>query len=95
MKKKHLYLGILLVLFSGLTLFLFAQKNHEIKRQKVSKELKKALVKYLGKEEIYPDDLTLIEIDLNGFKPKYELLDEGYGCRFVIEGEVIELWSEQ
>ena len=94
-KKKSLYLSIIVVLLLVLTSYLFYQKSIALKSEAVVDDLRKALLTYIEKEESYPKSLTKITFDDKGLSISYEALEDGRGCRFIIEGQVYELWDEK
>ena len=78
-----------------LTSYLFYKKSISLKSEVVVENLRKALLTYIEKEESYPKNLTKIIFDDKGLSIRYEALEDGRGCRFVIEGQVYELWDEK
>ena len=90
---KKTYLSIILLCFGALTSLLFLQKSNNLKKEAVKEELQKSLVRYLEREEVYPDKLDDIKVNFRKLKIRYEVLDDGQSCRYWVEDELVELWS--
>lgn len=94
MKKKHIYLLIIIIIFLSFTGWLFIQKSIDLRTDAVGAEMQKALLGYIEKEEVFPDSLKDISFKDRGLVISYEKLEKGRGCRFTVAGKTIELWDE-
>ena len=94
-KKKAVYLSLIIILLLSFTAYLFYQKSILLRSEIVASELQKSLLAYIEKEEAYPEKLAQVKFDNRDLKVIYERLEDGRGCRFIIEGKVYELWDEE
>ena len=94
-KKKIIYLSLIITLITALTSLLFYRKSKALRTEAVAEELQKALLPFIEKEEVYPKSLKNIIYESRGLNVKYEYLKHGSGCRFIIEGKIYELWDEE
>lgn len=94
-KKKAVYLGAIISAFIAITSCLFYKKSIQLKSETVATELRKALLAYIEKEELYPKELSEVKFNKRELDIEYESLENGRGCRFIIEGKVFELWDEK
>ena len=95
MNKKAIYLGFIVSVFLGFTVYLFHQKSLALKSEVSSAELQKALLGYIEKEEVYPESLKEIKFNNRGLEVTYEVLENGRGCRFTVGLKTNELWDEK
>lgn len=95
MNKKAIYLGFITSVMVLFTAYLFHQKSLQLKSEVVARELQKALLSFIEKEEVYPVDLKNIKFNNRSLEVSYEVLENGRGCRFTVGKQVIELWDEK
>ena len=74
---------------------LFYRKSLALREEETAKELRKALLMYIEKEEKFPQTLDKISFNNRGLEVSYEFLENGRGCRFKIDGRKYELWDEK
>jgi len=93
--KKKVYLGLIVLLLLVLTSWLFYQKSILLKTEVVANDLRKALLAYIEQEESYPKSLEKIKYNDRKLSVEYFYLEDGRGCKFIIEGQKFELWDEK
>ena len=94
MKKKNIYLLIIIIIFLSFTGWLVVQKSIDLRTGAVAAELQKALLVYIEKEEVFPESIKEISLKDRGLSVSYEKLEKGRGCRFTVAGKTFELWDE-
>ena len=95
MNKKALYLGFITSIFMSFTGYLFYQKSLSLRINASALDLQKELLRYIEKEEVYPENLKDIKFNNRKLDVIYEVLEDGRACRFTIGDRTIELWDEK